>query len=69
MEAAGKNWGLRAAGIYDRLDADIMAKLKTSGRVRLDELSAAEQQRFLERLKPMDADWASSVWSIWSSDA
>jgi TRAP-type C4-dicarboxylate transport system substrate-binding protein len=57
-EASGKNWGLRAAGIYDRLDADITAKMKTSGRVRLDEFSPAEKQRFLERLKPMDADWA-----------
>ena len=57
-EASGKNWGLRAAGIYDRLDSDVMAKLKTSGRIRLDEFSPAEKQRFLERLKPMDADWA-----------
>ncbi len=58
-EASGKNWGLRAAGIYDRLDDDIMAKLKASGRVLLETISTVERQRFLERLKPMEADWAS----------
>jgi TRAP-type C4-dicarboxylate transport system substrate-binding protein len=57
-EASGKSWGLRAAGIYDRLDAEVTAKLKTSGRVLLETISSAERQRFLERLKPMDADWA-----------
>ena len=57
-EASGKNWGFRASGIYDRLDADVMAKLKASGRVRLETISTAERQRFLERLKPMEADWA-----------
>lgn len=57
-EATGKNWGLRASGIYDRLDADVWAKLKASDRVHLDELSPAERQRFLERLKPMETDWA-----------
>jgi TRAP-type C4-dicarboxylate transport system substrate-binding protein len=57
-EAAGKSWGLRASGIYDRLDADVMAKLKASGRVLLETISTLERQRFLERLKPMEADWA-----------
>jgi TRAP-type transport system periplasmic protein len=56
-EASGKNWGLRAAEIYDRLDAETMAQLRASGRVRLDEFSAADKQSFQERLKPMDADW------------
>jgi TRAP-type transport system periplasmic protein len=57
-EASGKSWGLRASEIYDRLDSDIMAKLKASGRVPFETISPSERQRFLERLKPMEADWA-----------
>jgi TRAP-type transport system periplasmic protein len=55
--ASGKDWGLRASGIYDHLDYDIMAKLKASGRVPFETISPSERQRFLERLKPMEADW------------
>lgn len=56
-EASGKKWGLRASEIYDRLDTDVISKLKASGRVRFEDFSATAQRTFYERLKPMDTEW------------
>lgn len=56
-EASGRNWGLRASGIYDRLDAEIMSKIRASGKVPLETLSLPEKKRFHEMLKPMESEW------------
>jgi TRAP-type C4-dicarboxylate transport system substrate-binding protein len=56
-DASGRNWGLRASEIYDRLDSDIVAQLKASGRVTFETISLTERQRFRERLRPMETDW------------
>jgi TRAP-type C4-dicarboxylate transport system substrate-binding protein len=56
-EASGKDWGLRASGIYDRLDAEVMARLRAAGKVSLDTLAPGEKEQFQARLHPLESDW------------
>jgi hypothetical protein len=44
-EASGKELGLRASGIYDRLDAEVMARLRAAGKVSLDTLARGGRRR------------------------
>jgi len=58
-EASGRHWGLRASGIYDRLDGEVMANIKASGKVSLDTLAPGEKEKFQALLSPLENDWVS----------
>ena len=56
-KASGKAWGLRAAKIYDTLDADTVKKVNLPGAMQIYRLPAAEKQKFMNQVKIMEADW------------
>jgi TRAP-type C4-dicarboxylate transport system substrate-binding protein len=56
-QASGKAWGIRAARLYDDLDADIVRKMKASGKINIYTLPAAEIRKHMDRVKVMEAEW------------
>ena len=56
-KASGKAWGLRAAKIYDTLDADTVKKVNLPGAMQIYRLPAAEKQKFMNQVKMMETDW------------
>jgi TRAP-type transport system periplasmic protein len=56
-KASGKAWGLRAAKIYDTLDADTVKKVNVPGAMQIYRLSVAEKLKFMNQVKMMEADW------------
>lgn len=56
-QAAGKQWGLHAARIYDDYAAETVRTMRTGGKVAIYDLSATEKKKLQERLKGMESDW------------
>lgn len=56
-KASGKEWGLRAAKLYDDLDTDTVKKMKASGKINIYSLPAAEIRKHMDRVKVMEAEW------------
>jgi TRAP-type C4-dicarboxylate transport system substrate-binding protein len=56
-QASGKEWGIRAAKLYDDLDADTVKKMKASGKINIYTLPAAEIRKHMDRVKVMEAEW------------
>jgi TRAP-type C4-dicarboxylate transport system substrate-binding protein len=56
-KAAGMEWGIRAAKLYDKLDADTVRKMNASGKIRIYNLPAAEIRKHMDRVKVMETEW------------
>jgi TRAP-type transport system periplasmic protein len=56
-QAAGKQWGLHAAKVYDDYAAETVRTMRTGGKVAIYDMSAAEKKKLQERLKGMESDW------------
>lgn len=56
-QASGKEWGLRAAKLYDDLDAETVRRMTASGNIRIVTLPEAEIRKHRERVKVMEAEW------------
>jgi TRAP-type C4-dicarboxylate transport system substrate-binding protein len=56
-QASGRQWGLRAARLYDDLDADTVRKMKATGKINIYTLPAAEIRKHMDRVKVMEAEW------------
>jgi TRAP-type transport system periplasmic protein len=56
-KASGKDWGLRAARIYDKLDADTVQKMKASGKLAIYQLPPAEKKKFVSKVSIMEKEW------------
>lgn len=57
-QASGKARGLRAARLYDALDADLVKKMNEGGQKKTHTLSAAEKKKFMREIKAMETEWA-----------
>ena len=57
-QASGKAWGLRAARLYDALDADLVKKMNEAGQKKTHTLSVAEKKKFVREVKAMETEWA-----------
>ena len=55
--ASGKAWGLRAARIYDKLDADTVKSMNKSEKIAIYTLPTAEKKKFVESVRVMEAEW------------
>ncbi len=56
-QAAGKQWGLHAARVYDDYAAETVKKMRTGGKVAIYDLPPAEKKKMQDRLKGMESDW------------
>ena len=48
---------MRAARIYDKLDADTVQKMKASGKLAIYSLPPAEKKKFIDKVSVMEAEW------------
>jgi TRAP-type C4-dicarboxylate transport system substrate-binding protein len=56
-KASGREWGIRAARLYDKLDTDTVTKMNASGKIRIYSLPAVEIRKHMDRVKVMEAEW------------
>jgi TRAP-type C4-dicarboxylate transport system substrate-binding protein len=56
-QASGKNWGLRAAKIYDDYARTSLKTLSDAGKINIYRLSPEEKKKFMEKVKKMETDW------------
>ena len=59
--ASGKPWGLHAAKVYDEHDENSIRKNQETKKIEVYKLPAFERQKFMERVKTMEADWVAEV--------
>jgi TRAP-type C4-dicarboxylate transport system substrate-binding protein len=55
--AAGKQWGLHAAKVYDDYAKETVTKMRASGKVKIHDMSALEKKRMRDQLVEMENDW------------
>lgn len=55
--AAGKQWGLHAAKVYDDYAKETLEKMRSSGKVKIHDMSALEKKRMQDQLVGMENDW------------
>ena len=55
--AAGKQWGLHAAKVYDDYAKETVEKMRSSGKVKIHDMSALEKKRMQDQLVGMENDW------------
>ncbi|RLB32479.1 MAG: hypothetical protein DRH11_11530 [Deltaproteobacteria bacterium] len=60
-QAAGKQWGLHAARVYDQEDQEVAQEIKRRGKITIIKLSDAKRQEFMQKLKVMQSDWVSEM--------
>ena len=60
-EAAGKQWGLHSASVYDQADDEVVAKIRSEGKIQLHKMPAAEMQKIDDMLSGMYTDWVETV--------
>lgn len=58
-QASGKNWGLRAAKIYDDYAKSSLKNLSDTGKIKVYRLTPEEKKQFMEKVRKMEADWVS----------
>jgi TRAP-type C4-dicarboxylate transport system substrate-binding protein len=56
-DAAGRQWGLHAAKVYDDYAAETVKKMRESGKVKIHDLPSAEKQKLAYQLQGMEKDW------------
>ncbi|MFQ6078338.1 MAG: TRAP transporter substrate-binding protein [Thermodesulfobacteriota bacterium] len=57
VQAAGKQWGLHAAHVYDNHDANTLQEIKKQGKIEVYTLPKSETKKFKQQLKTMEAEW------------
>jgi TRAP-type C4-dicarboxylate transport system substrate-binding protein len=57
MTAAGKEWGLHAAKVYDDHDQDTAKEGSSKYKIKIIKVSDSELKRFKEKVKIMETDW------------
>jgi len=60
-EAAGMQWGLHAAQVYDDHDQNTVKQNKETGKIEIYKVPPAEKKKFMAAVKGMEADWIAEV--------
>lgn len=55
--AAGKQWGLHATKVYDDYSRETVTKMRSSGQIKIHDMSAPEKKRMRKQLAGMESDW------------
>ncbi len=55
--ASGEQWGLHAAKVYDDYAKETVEKMRSSGKVKIHDMSALEKKRMRDQLVGMENDW------------
>ena len=56
-QASGMQWGLHAAGVYDKQDEDTVAEIKKRGKIEIIQMSPVEIDRIKAVAKPLEEEW------------
>ena len=60
-QASGKQWGIRAAKVYDDHDINTIRENDKSNKIKVFKLPEGERQRFIKKLMVMEGDWADEM--------
>jgi TRAP-type C4-dicarboxylate transport system substrate-binding protein len=60
-QASGRQWGLHAARIYDKQDADAVREIEKTSKIKIYRMSEAEIGKIRGALKPLEKDWVETM--------